>query len=179
MTTVQQLRLLVQAGLMAALIAVGALIALPVPGIPVPIVLQTFFIYITGLLLGARWGTVAVAVYLIAGACGLPVFAGGSGGVARLAGPTGGFLVGFVPGVAVIGALADRLRGAAGDLAAMAGGTVVIYLPGVLWLAQVTGMSPIAAAAAMVPFLAGDALKMAAVLPVVRTLRPLAVRRGP
>jgi biotin transport system substrate-specific component len=173
---VHQLRLLVQAGLMAAFIAVGALIALPMPGIPVPIVLQTFFIYLTGLLLGARWGTVAVTVYLVAGACGLPVFAGGSGGVARLVGPTGGFLVGFVPGVAVIGALAARLKGAGGELAAMAGGTAVIYLPGVLWLSRVTGMSPVAAAAAMVPFLAGDALKMAAALPVARTLRPLAGR---
>ncbi|RLC01276.1 MAG: biotin transporter BioY, partial [Deltaproteobacteria bacterium] len=88
----EQLRMTVYASLFAALIAAGAYISVPIG--PVPIVLQNLFVFLAGLLLGSKWGLACVGVYLLAGACGLPVFAGGTGGIARFAGPTGGYLLG-------------------------------------------------------------------------------------
>ena len=85
---------LVLASLMAALIAVGGYLAIPIG--PVPIVLQNLFVLVAALLLGSKWGSAAVAVYLLAGACGLPVFAGGGGGLGHLFGPRGGYLFGFL-----------------------------------------------------------------------------------
>ena len=73
-----QLRMITYASLMAALTAVGAYISIPIG--PVPIVLQNLFVFLTGLLLGRKWGTAAIAAYLLAGICGLPVFSGGRGG---------------------------------------------------------------------------------------------------
>jgi biotin transport system substrate-specific component len=175
-----QLRRMVHSALMAALTAVGALVAIPIPGIPVPIVLQNFFVFLSGLLLGKSWGTASVAVYLLAGACGLPVFAGGTGGIGRLVGPTGGFLVGFLGGVYVIGWVAGggRKPTVFRDVAAMVCGTVVIYALGVAWLCVQTGSSLLPTLVAMLPFAAGDALKIAAAVPVARTLRPIVYGSG-
>ena len=99
-----QLRMMVYAALFAALLAVGAFLSIPIG--PVPIVLQNFFVLLTGLLLGSRWAAASVAVYLLAGACGLPVFAGGTGGLGHLIGPPGR-ISGGVSG----GRLARRLGG--------------------------------------------------------------------
>ena len=84
MKTSTQLRMTVYASLMAALTAAGAYLSIPIG--PVPIVLQNLFVFLSGLLLGCRWGLASVGVYLLAGALGLPVFAGGAGGLARLVG---------------------------------------------------------------------------------------------
>ena len=81
MDSSNQLRMMVYASLFAALTAVGAFLAIPIG--PVPIVLQNMFVYLAGLLLGGRWGLASVGVYLLAGASGLPVFAGGLGGISR------------------------------------------------------------------------------------------------
>ena len=97
------LQKLVLASLFAALTAVGAFVAIPIG--PVPIVLQNLFVMLMGLMLGPRWGLAGVAAYLLAGALGLPVFAGGTGGGGRFVGPTGGYLLGYLPSVAVIGGL--------------------------------------------------------------------------
>jgi biotin transport system substrate-specific component len=86
--------MMVYASLLAALTAATALISIPVGDVPV--VLYNFFILLMGLLLGRRWGTASIAVYLLAGSLGLPVFAGGKGGLAILLGPTGGYLIGFL-----------------------------------------------------------------------------------
>ena len=88
-----------------ALITVGAYLSFPLPGSPVPVVVQNFFVIVAGMLLGPRHGVAAVAVYLVLGAVGFPVFSGGSGGVAHLVGPTGGYLLGYLPAVFVSGAL--------------------------------------------------------------------------
>jgi len=90
----------------AASIAVGAFIAIPLPLSPVPIVLQNFFILLIALVLGPRMGTASVALYLLLGALGLPVFAGGKGGLAHFFGPTGGYLAGFLLSAWVTGVLA-------------------------------------------------------------------------
>ncbi len=171
--TADTLKMTVRAALLAALIAAGAYIAVPVG--PVPIVLQNLFIYLAGLLLGPRWGSAAVGVYLLAGLCGLPVFAGGTGGIGRLAGPTGGYLIGFLPAVWAVGAVSRLGRGRViHDVIGMILGTAIIYLLGVGWLMVVTGLaSAKALAAGMLPFLPGDAAKIAAAAVIARAVRPV------
>ncbi len=171
--TADTLKMTVRAALLAALIAAGAYIAIPVG--PVPIVLQNLFIYLAGLLLGPRWGSAAVGVYLLAGFCGLPVFAGGTGGIGRLAGPTGGYLVGFLPAVWAVGAVSRLGRGRViHDVVGMILGTAIIYLLGVGWLMVITGLAPAKAlAAGMLPFLPGDAAKIAAAAVIARAVRPV------
>ena len=167
------LRPMVYAALFAALTAVGAYISVPLG--PVPIVLQNMFVFLAGLLLGSRWGLAGIGVYLLAGACGLPVFAGGTGGLARFAGPTGGFLLGYVPVVFLIGWIAERRAGRmVWDVAAMIGGSVLLYACGVPWLMMVTGL-PLSKALAVgvLPFLAGDALKIIAAALIAKSVRPL------
>jgi biotin transport system substrate-specific component len=173
MDSSSQLRMMVYASLFAALTAVGAFLAIPIG--PVPIVLQNMFVYLAGLLMGSRWGLASVGVYLLAGACGLPVFAGGLGGIGRIVGPTGGYLIGYLPTVYVIGKISARThRRAVYDVLAMICGTVVLYTCGVTWLKMITGMTPAKAlAAGMFPFLIGDALKIAAAAAIAKALRPV------
>ena len=172
-TSTEQLKLMVYAALMATLTAVGAYIAIPIG--PVPIVLQNLFVMLAGLLLGGRWGLTSIGVYLLAGAIGLPVFAGGTGGIGKFVGPTGGYLLGFAAAAYVIGLISQRGRGSViYDVFAMIVGTFIIYGFGVPWLKFVTGMSiSKAAAVGMLPFLIGDGLKIAAAIPIVKALRPI------
>ncbi len=173
-----QLRMTVYASLFASLVAVGAFISIPVG--PVPIVLQNFFVLLAALLLGPRWGLAAVSVYLLAGICGLPVFAGGTAGIGRILGPTGGYLLGYLPAV-FITAYISRKGGSRTwtDIVAMICGSLLVYGCGVPWLKVVTGM-PFSKAlvVGMVPFLLGDALKIAAAIPVVKALRPIVQGRA-
>ncbi len=167
----QQLRMTVHASLMAALIAAGAFIAIPIG--PVPIVLQNMFVLLAGLLLGSRWGLAAVGVYLLAGACGFPVFAGGTGGIGRFAGPTGGYLIGYLPAVFVVGIMA-RYEKTLWDITGMIFGTCIIYFTGVSWLQMITGMAfSKALVVGMYPFLVGDFLKIAAAAAIAKTIRPV------
>jgi biotin transport system substrate-specific component len=99
------LRLVLLAVLGALLLTVAAYIK--VPFWPVPLTMQTFVVLVVGAAYGARLGAATVTLYLAEGAAGLPVFAGG-GGLAYMAGPTGGYLVGFLAAAAVIGWLAER-----------------------------------------------------------------------
>lgn len=166
------LRPMIYASLFAALTAAGAYMFVPIG--PVPIVLQNMFVFLAGLLLGSRWGLASVAVYLLAGICGLPVFAGGTGGIGRFAGPTGGFLLGYLPVVFLVGWIAERQPGRMfRDVAAMLLGAAVLYACGVPWLKMVTGM-PLAKALAvgMYPFLLGDGIKIAAAALIAKSARP-------
>jgi biotin transport system substrate-specific component len=167
------LRMTVYASLMAALVAAGAYLAIPIG--PVPIVLQNLFIFLAGLLLGPGWGTASVGVYLLAGILGLPVFAGGVGGIGRFAGPTGGYLMGFLPAVCVIGFISNVSKtNVVRDLLAMICGSLIIYACGVSWLNILTDMTlGKTLAVGMYPFLPGDALKMAVAIPIVKALRPV------
>ena len=174
MTSTSQLRMMVYASLFAALMAAGAYLSIPIG--PVPIVLQNMFVFLAALILGSRWGTASVAVYLLAGACGLPVFAGGMGGIGRLVGPTGGYLVGYLPTVFVIGWISSRSldKKVWLDVIAMVCGTIVLYACGVTWLKILTGMTwAKALAVGMYPFLLGDALKIAAAAAIAKGLRPV------
>ena len=165
------LQKLVLASLFSALTAVGAFIAIPIG--PVPIVLQNLFVMLMGLMLGPRWGLAGVAAYLLAGALGLPVFAGGTGGIGRFVGPTGGYLVGYLPSVLIIGGLCRCGRPAwLFDALAVLAGTLVLYLCGVSWLKIVTGMTwGKTIMVGMVPFLPGDIAKMIAAVVMIGALR--------
>ena len=167
-----QLRRTIYASLMAALIAVGAFISIPIG--PVPIVLQNFFVLLTGLLLGRNWGLGAVATYLLVGIFGVPVFAGGTGGIGRILGPTGGYLLGYLPAVYAVGWISEKKPPKVYlDIIALVCGTIIVYACGVPWLKIVTGMPfEKALAAGLLPFLLGDALKIAAAVPVANVIRP-------
>ena len=173
MDSSNQLRMMVYASLFAALTAVGAFLAIPIG--PVPIVLQNMLVYLAGLLLGSRWGLASVGVYLLAGACGLPVFAGGLGGIGRIIGPTGGYLIGYLPVVFIIGKISARSNPRViFDVLAMICGSVALYAFGITWLKIVTGMTLAKTlAVGMVPFLIGDALKIAAAAAIAKVLRPV------
>lgn len=173
MNQAEQLRMTVYASLMAALTAAGAFIAIPIG--PVPIVLQNLFVLLSGLLLGSRWGLAAIGAYLLAGALGLPVFAGGAGGIGRLAGPTGGYLIGYLPTVYVVGLISEKTENRViFDILAMLCGEVIIYACGVSWLKYQAALTwPKAMTIGMLPFLPGDVLKIAAAIPIAKAIRPI------
>lgn len=147
------------------LVAVGALalasqFALPIPGTPVPITLQPLLIVVTGMLLGPVDAAVAMVAYLIAGMAGLPVFAPiGAPGMARLFGPTGGYLLAYPVAAAVAGRLGGtRDSFVTRALAAMAG-IGVLYLGGLAQLSIISGSLASAAVLGVLPFVAADAVK--------------------
>lgn len=156
-------RNIVTAGLMTALLSASAFVAIPVGA--VPITLQTFIVVLAALLLEPLWAGASVLAYLVLGAAGLPVFSGGHGGLGVLAGPTGGYLIGFAVG-AVMGALLRRSLQRSGGhtvLADVVCGAMVLgatYAMGTTQLALVAGLDPKAAImAGVVPFVAIDAAK--------------------
>lgn len=160
---------LVWAALFTALIAAGAYLTIPFPGIP--FVLANFFVALSGLVLGPFWGAFSVLLYLGLGALNLPVFAGGAGGIAHFFGATGGFLLGYIPCVFLIGLIRDPvgksfLRNA---LAVLAGFTV-LYLAGIPVLALYTDHDLVKALVRMLPFLGVDLLKAAFAVVLTRLL---------
>ncbi len=164
------LRLLVQLVLGVALLA--ALAQLRVVIGPVPITGQTLGVLLLAAVYGPLRGTAAVLAYLGVGAAGLGVFAGGAGGLAAMGGATAGYLVGFVLAAAVVGTLARRGwdRSHAGMAAAMALGSVVIYVCGVAWLTTLAPDLATALAWGVWPFLIGDALKLSLAVALVPAL---------
>lgn len=175
--SVEKLRFIVLSSLMAGLMAVGAYLHVPIG--PVPIVLTNLFVLLAGLLLGSRWGAVSAAIYLLIGAIGMPVFAGGKGGFAHLLGPTGGYLFGFVLCAWIVGLISERFRHSLlGGIIAVVIGSLLIYGLGVPWLKTVTKMSwNKALAAGMVPFLIGDAMKAVVAILLARAVRPMLNRQ--
>jgi biotin transport system substrate-specific component len=155
--------------------ALGAHVRIPLPWTPVPITLQTFFVHLAGATLGPALGPVSQAAYLLVGAAGLPVFAGGgSGFLYLLQGATTGYLIGFVVATAVVGRLV-RLRSHPGFLwilLSMAAGSLAVYACGVSWLVWSLGLSlPSAVAKGMLPFLMGDVLKTCGAAGLFRSYR--------
>lgn len=144
------------------LIAGAAQVAVPLPFSPVPVTGQTFAVLLVGAAYGARLGASSVALYLAEGAMGLPVFApGGPLGPARLAGPTGGYLLGFVAAAYVVGALAERGwdRSLVRAAMAMLAGEVAIYALGLVSLARFVPADRLLIAG-LYPFIPGDLVKV-------------------
>jgi len=154
---------MIYASLFGALTAIGALVSIPLQ--PVPVTLQTLFLYLAGSLLGGSLGALSQLIYLVLGVIGLPVFSGGKAGLGVFLGPTGGYLIGFVAGAFVTGKIV-RWRdnpGLVWVVFAMLAGTAAVYALGVLQLVLVGKLSVAkAAAVGVLPFLPGDALKIAA-----------------
>ncbi len=129
---------------MAAVTAVAAQIAIPVP--PVPFTLQVLAVILSGLLLGPRYGALAQAVYVLVGSVGVPVFSEFSGGLGVIVGPTGGYLASYPIAAAVAGLAAPVIASASRRRALFFGflwgcaGLVVIYALGATWLAAVTDL---------------------------------------
>jgi len=150
--------LLVVAG--TVFLAVSARIQIPFW--PVPMTMQTFAVLVIAMAYGARLGTATVAAYLLEGAIGLPVFAAG-GGLAYFAGPTAGYLFGFVLAAAVVGYLAEKGwdRDPRLTVLAMTLGTMVIFACGLLWLSVYMSSVGEAIKVGVLPFVPAALLKIA------------------
>jgi biotin transport system substrate-specific component len=159
-------------GFAVVVIAASARIDVPIPGSPVPQSLQTLAVLIAGGVLGFRGGTLAIAVYLAAGAAGAPVFAGGAGGGAHLLGPTAGYLLGFAVAGGIAGALgdADMLSRFPAAFGWMLAGHAIILVLGGLGLATQLGAGT-AFAQGVLPFLWGGVAKSLVAAAVVGPAR--------
>lgn len=147
-------------GVVTAVTCVLAPLSLPIG--PVPISLTNLVIYFSLYLLGTVDGTLSYLIYLLIGLVGLPVFSGGTGGPGKLFGPTGGYLIGFIPMAVIAGIMIERFRSKWYlCLAGMVVGTAVCYALGTVWLAYEAQMKPMEALwAGVIPFIPGDLIKM-------------------
>lgn len=154
---------------LALLLAISAKLSISLPGTPVPATLQSLAVLFAGGLLGPVGGLISVTTYLCAGMAGAPVFAFG-GGPAYLAGPTGGYLLGFIPAVWVAGIASNRTRRLTGLSAGFLLATLLIHLSGWAQLAILAGPSA-AWKMGVWPFLAWDALKAVLAAALILRLR--------
>jgi biotin transport system substrate-specific component len=171
---------LARAALLAALTGAFAYVSFPnpLPAAGVPVTLQVLGVFLAGLFLGPVWGGAAMVLYLVAGAVGVPVFAGGSAGIGALFGSSAGYLWSYPVAAVAVGyvahgglELADPSAASVGRLVgAMVLGTAIIYGMGVAGLALVLGLGPVeaffAGAASFVP---AEAFKIAAAVGIVRS----------
>lgn len=136
-------------------------LSINLPFSPVPITAQTFGILLIAMTLGRVRGVAVVSAYLLEGAIGLPVFAGGMAGLAKFTGPTGGYLIGFLAAAYLVGWLADHGwdRGYLKSSLAMIAGTALIFVTGLIWL-SVYVPSDMVLELGFYPFLIGAAIKI-------------------
>ncbi len=152
---------IIMPALFAALAAVLALVTIPLPFSPVPVTGQTLALMLAGVLLSPRHATLSMTIYILLGAAGAPVFAGGTGGLTALLGPAGGYLAGFIPGAAIIAFLRGNNRLPRLAAAVFCGGMLAVYIPGTLWLSHVTGMGLVSAfTVGTLPYVPGDLAKL-------------------
>lgn len=158
---------------MAAVVGLAAQVRVPLPWTPVPITGQTFAVLLAGIMLGRWWGGASMAFYAGAGAMGMPWFNGWSGGIGHLAGPTGGYIIGFILAALFVGHLTDKYVKARRFLPMLGlmltANFVLIYIPGLLqlylWLNLVSGSTVSVYAVlgmGLLPFIAGDIIKAVA-----------------
>lgn len=158
------------AGVMTALVCALGPLTLPLG--PVPLSLTTALLMLCALLAGPRQASAVCGAYLLLGCAGLPVFSGFTGGAGQLLGPTGGFLMGYLPMTALSGWVLARTERRLWQFAGLAAATALLHAMGTLWYAQQAAVTPAAAAAVCVlPFLPGDAVKMVLVLTLGRGLQ--------
>jgi len=167
---------LVHVALFAALVAVlGLLPPLALPFIPVPITAQTLGVMLAGSILGARKAFLSLVLFHVLVAAGLPLLAGGNGGLAVYVGPTGGFFVGFLPAAFLIGWLTERAWTRLSVPLAFAinvlGGICVLYAVGIPWLAVAAKLPLAKAALGSLAFVPGDCVKAAIAASAAVTLK--------
>jgi biotin transport system substrate-specific component len=176
--------------LFAALISIASFIAIPVGALGVPIVLQNMIVVLAGVVLGIE-GAAAVALFMVLGALGFPVFSGGRSGIAPFFAPAGGYLIGYLFAAFFAGLIAGRpslLNGKENFLkifAASVLGFLIIYLAGTPRLAQiimqtknisfVESIKP-AIVGGVLPYIIGDAIKLIILIPLALKLRPVVAR---
>ena len=150
--------------LFAALTAVCGFISIPVPGTPIPIVIQNMMVVLDGLLLGPVWGFCAVLVFILSGLIGLPVFSGGTAGIAKLMSPTGGFIIGYAFAALLAGLIArkpDNRRNIVRLVIAALCGFVIMYVPGVIhFMRSLNKTFSETMALCVIPYIPGDLIKM-------------------
>ncbi len=163
MTTKRMTRI----ALCAALLAPCAWLSVPTQP---PFTMQTFGVFLTLLLLGAKDGTIAIGLYILLGALGVPVFSGFNGGMGALMGPTGGYIVGFLLICLIFGLLCGKGAGLWLKALALLLGLAVCYAFGTLWFVKVYGdmKGPISTLTALsmcvFPFIVPDLAKLALAL---------------
>lgn len=142
-------------------VALSAQLTIYLPFSPVPITAQTLAVLLCGAVLGSKRGALSLALYVLEGVLGLPVFAGGLGGIAVLFGPTAGYLVGFIAAAYLVGMLSENgfNRNWYSTMISFLLGQSIIYLFGVMWLASFTNLDQIFMIG-VTPFLIGDAIKI-------------------
>lgn len=172
-----------RSALLLATLCVAAQITIPIPALPVPLSLGMAGLYLAALLQRPRECALTVGAYLIIGAIGLPVFAGFNGGIATFAGPTGGYLMAYLPACVLGSCIQNRagskggVSGQAVSIAAMLAMTAVIYAAGSAWLCVLNGLPYMAAlAVGALPFLPLDIVKMGICLVVQHGWRRTASR---
>jgi len=161
----------------SVLTAIGAFVFLPL--FPVPVTLQTLFTYLSGAALGPWLGALSQVIYILLGGIGLPIFAGGKAGFGVLIGPTGGYLLGFIVSSFLIGKISDLQTrpNYARIIGSLLLGTAVIYLCGILQLSQwMNGDFQRALLVGVLPFIPGDAIKIAIATVVAARLRDILPR---
>lgn len=189
---------LVLCGVFAALMAVCSFITIPLGFTPIPINLATLGVFLTGGILGKKYGSISLIVYILLGAVGVPVFAGFKGGLGVLAGPTGGYIIGYLAAAFLTGLLVEivfrktasssesgsrsKTAGTAksrtlrfiGIILSMIAGLAACYALGTAWFMISTGTGLGAAMlSCVIPFLPGDAVKIVAGALLVQKLRPV------
>lgn len=155
----------------AAIICIAAPVSVQIG--PIPITLATFAIYLAGAMLGGKRGMIAVIVYIMLGAVGLPVFSNFNGGFTALLGPTGGYIIGYIPLVLLTGIFSDmNSKKHWTMIIGMLLGTVALYTFGTAWFMIMTSSSlGRALALCALPFIPGDALKIACVSAIAIPLK--------
>ena len=157
-----------------ALCAVCAQIQIPLPMVPINLAL--FAVHLAGALLGAKFGTAAIAAYVLLGALGAPVFAGFAGGMQIIAGKTGGYIIGYILCAAIVGLLSRRLGFTFLKLClSMVIGVAVCYVFGTAWFMVISGLNLATSLSyCVLPFLPGDAVKiLLAAFLALRLRKPL------
>lgn len=155
----ERLKMLVVSALFAAIIGIAAQIVINIP--PVPFTAQTFALMLTATILGKKYGTISATLYVLMGIIGIPVFHGMMGGIGMIFGPTGGFIVGFIPAAFFIGLFLEKLgHSTINAILANVLGAMLILIVGSVWLKFVSDLSWTAAfKGGMLPFIITDTLK--------------------
>lgn len=148
-------------GVMTAVICIMGPLSIQLPVSPVPISLGTLAIYFVIYVLGMKKGTISCCIYLLIGFIGIPVFTAFTSGPAKLLGPTGGYLIGYIFMALICGFIVDKTNNVFLCFGGMLLGTAVLYFFGTVWLAYQGNMTFMAAlAAGVLPFILGDLVKI-------------------
>ena len=204
--TYSRTTMMILCGIFAAVTAICSLITIPLGFTPVPVNLGTLSVFLTGGILGKKYGTLSMTVYVLLGAAGVPVFSGFRGGIGVLAGPTGGYIIGYIVAVLIIGLLMENTVKTSGSssseselsaaekksspigssarkkripvVLAMTAGLLICYALGTAWFMFSTSTPLWASLVSCVfPFLPGDAIKIAAAAILTTRLEPALKRK--